>query len=119
MASNTANQITILQNLQTLVNSIETNAANWRCGDPTIDAISIGLLTTRLDQVMQYLLNNGSRAQQAAISQARAANTNVGAGNSADFVYRIADDYMTALSKQITNLQNPTATPRRQHTAGQ
>jgi hypothetical protein len=119
MATNTANQITILQSLQTLVNNVETNAANWRCGDVNIDNISIALLTTRLDQVMQFLLNNGSRAQQAAISVARAANNNTGAGNSADYVYKLADDYMTALSKQVSNLQNPAQTPRRSHTAGQ
>ena len=76
-------------------------------------------MTTRLDGVMNVLLNNGSRAQQLAVSQARAANNNAGAGVAADIVYKIVDDYMRALSAQIAILQNPTSVPRRQHTAGQ
>lgn len=119
MASNTANQITMLQNVQTLINNIESFASNWRCGDPNIDNISQSLLATRLDGVMQVLLNNGSRAQQIATSQARSASNNAGAGIAADIAYKLVDDYMRALANQITNLQTPTATPRRIHTAGQ
>ena len=119
MATNTANQITILQSMQTVINNIESFAANWRCGDPNIDAQTVMLLTTRLDVVMTYLLNNGSRAQQLATSQARAANNNAGAGVAADYVYKIVDDYMRALSAQIAILQNPASVPRRVHTAGQ
>ncbi len=119
MATNTANQITILQSLQTVITNIETNAANWRSGDPNIDAVSVALLTTRLDGVMAVLLNNGSRAQQLATSQARAASNNAGAGVAADIAYKQVDDFMGALAKQIAVLQNPAQTPRRSHTAGQ
>jgi hypothetical protein len=119
MATNSANQITILTSLQTLINNIETNAANWRCGDPNIDATSVTLLTTRLDGVMAVLLNNGSRAQQLATSQARSANNNAGAGVAADIQYKLVDDFMRALAAQIAVLQNPTQTPRRSHIAGQ
>lgn len=119
MATNTANQITILTSLQTLINNIETNAANWRCGDPNIDAASVTLLTTRLDGVMSVLLNNGSRAQQIATSQARSASNNAGAGVAADIQYKIVDDFMRALAAQIAVLNNPAQTPRRSHTAGQ
>ena len=119
MATNTANQITILQSLQTVINNIETNASNWRCGDPNIDNITVALMTTRLDGVMSVLLNNGSRAQQIATSQARSANNNAGAGVAADIAYKQVDDFMRALAAQIANLQNPAQTPRRSHTAGQ
>ena len=119
MATNTANQITMLQNMQTLINNIESFATNWRCGDANIDNASVALFTTRLDGVMNVLLNNGSRAQQLATSQARSASNNAGAGIAADIAYKTVDDYMRALSAQIAILQNPTQTPRRQHTAGQ
>jgi hypothetical protein len=119
MASNTSNQITILQSLQTLINNIETYAANWRCGDVNIDNASVALLTTRLDVAMNALLTGGSRAQQLATSQARATNNNAGAGITADIQFKSVDDFMSALAKQIAILQNPTQTPRRQHTAGQ
>jgi len=119
MATNTANQITILQSLQTVINNIESFAANWRCGDPNIDAQSVALMTTRLDGVMTALLNNGSRAQQLATSQARSANNNAGAGVAADIQYKIVDDFMRALAAQIAVLQNPASIPRRSHTAGQ
>lgn len=119
MASNTANQITILQSMQTLINNIESFASNWRCGDPNIDAQTVMLLTTRLDVAMGFLLNNGSRAQQLAVSQARSANNNAGAGVAVDIAYKQVDDYMRALATQITVLQNPAAIPRRSHTAGQ
>lgn len=119
MAANTANQITMLQNLQTLINNIESFAANWRCGDANIDNGSVTLLTTRLDGVMTVLLNNGSRAQQLATSQARSASNNAGAGVAADIAYKTVDDFMRALAAQIAILQNPTQTPRRSHTAGQ
>ena len=119
MATNSANQITMLQNMQTLINNIESFATNWRCGDPNIDAASVALLTTRLDGVMNVLLNNGSRAQQLATSQARSASNNAGAGVAADIAYKQVDDYMRALATQIAILQAPAATPRRQHTAGQ
>ena len=119
MATNTANQITILQSLQTVVNNIESFAANWRSGDPNIDAASVALLTTRLDGVMNVLLNNGSRAQQLATSQARSASNNAGAGVAADIAYKQVDDFMRALATQIAILQNPAQTPRRSHTAGQ
>jgi len=109
----------MLQNVQTLINNVESFAANWRCGDANIDASSQALLTTRLDGVMNVLLNNGSRAQQLATSQARAANNNAGAGIAADIAYQIVDTYMRNLANQIAILQNPTQTPRRQHTAGQ
>lgn len=117
--SNTANQITMLQNVQTLINNIESFASAWRCGDPNIDATSQALLATRLDVVMTVLLNNGSRAQQLATSQARSANNNAGAGVAADIAYKQVDDYMRALAAQIAILQAPTATPRRSHSAGQ
>jgi len=119
MATNTANQITMLQNVQTLINNVESFAANWRCGDPNIDNVSQMLLATRLDGVMNILLNNGSRAQQLATSQARAANNNAGAGIAADIAYKQVDDFMRALAAQIAVLQNPTSVPRRSHTAGQ
>ena len=119
MASNTANQITMLQNVQTLINNIESFASNWRCGDANIDNASQALLATRLDGVMNVLLNNGSRAQQLATSQARSASNNAGAGISADIAYKLVDDYMRNLATQIAILQNPTQTPRRIHTAGQ
>ena len=119
MATNTANQITILQSLQTVINNIESFASNWRCGDPNIDNATVMLMTTRLDVVMNVLLNNGSRAQQLATSQARATNNNAGAGVAADYIYKIVDDYMRALSAQIAILQNPASVPRRVHTAGQ
>lgn len=119
MATNTANQITILQSLQTVINNIESFASNWRCGDPNIDAQTVMLMSTRLDAIMAILLNNGSRAQQLATSQARAASSNVGAGIGADILYRQVDDYMRALSNQIAVLQNPASVPRRAHTAGQ
>lgn len=119
MATNTANQITMLTNLQTLINNIESFAANWRCGDANIDNASVALLTTRLDGVMSVLLNNGSRAQQLATSQARSTNNNAGAGVAADIAYKLVDDYMRALTAQIAVLNNPTQTPRRVHTAGQ
>jgi len=119
MATNTANQITMLQNVQTLINNVESFAANWRCGDPNIDNASQMLLATRLDGVMNILLNNGSRAQQLATSQARAANNNAGAGIAADIAYKQVDDFMRALAAQIAVLQNPTSVPRRSHTAGQ
>jgi len=115
MATNTANQVTILQSLQTLINNIESFAANWRCGDPNIDNVSVMLLTTKLDSVMSVLLNNGSRAQQLATSQAHAANNNAGAGIAADIAYKLVDDFMRALSAQIAVLQNPTSVPRRSH----
>lgn len=73
------------------------------------------LLTTKLDGVMTVLLNNGSRAQQLATSQAHAANNNAGAGISADIAYKLVDDFMRALAAQITVLQNPTSVPRRSH----
>jgi hypothetical protein len=119
MATNSANQITMLQNVQTLINNIESFAANWRCGDANIDAGSQALLTTRLDGVMSVLLNNGSRAQQLATSQARSASNNAGAGVAADIAYKQVDDFMRALAAQIAVLQNPAQTPRRVHTAGQ
>ena len=119
MATNTANQITMLQNVQTLINNVESFAANWRCGDPNIDAASQALLATRLDGVMNVLLNNGSRAQQLATSQARSASNNAGAGVAADIAYKQVDDFMRALATQIAILQNPAQTPRRSHTAGQ
>ena len=119
MSSNTSNQITMLQNVQTLINNIESFATNWRCGDVNIDNASQTLLATRLDGVMAVLLNNGSRAQQLATSQARSASNNAGAGIAADIAYKLVDDYMRALSAQIAILQNPTQTPRRIHTAGQ
>jgi len=119
MATNTANQITMLQSLQSLINNIEGFAANWRSGDANIDNVSVMLLTTKLDGVMTVLLNNGSRAQQLATSQARAANNNAGAGIVADIAYKQVDDFMRALSAQIAVLQNPTSVPRRSHTAGQ
>ncbi len=119
MATNTANQITMLQNLQTLINNIESFAANWRSGDPNVDAASVALLTTRLDSAMTTLLSGGSRAQQLATSQARAANNNAGAGVAADIQFKLVDDFMSALAKQIAILQNPTQTSRRTHTAGQ
>lgn len=117
--SNSANQVTLLQNVQTTISNVESFAANWRSGDPNIDNITVGLLTTRLDGVISVLLTNGSRAQQLAASQARAANNNAGAGVAADIAYELVDTYMKALSAQISNLQNPTATPRRSHTANQ
>jgi hypothetical protein len=119
MATNTANQLTILQNIQTFITNIEGFAANWRCGDANIDAGTQALLTQRLDSVLTTLLNNGSRAQQLATSQARAASNNAGAGVAADIAYKQVDDFMRALSAQIAVLQNPTQTPRRVHTAGQ
>lgn len=119
MATNTANQITMLTNVQTLINNIESFAANWRCGDTYIDSVSQQLLTTRLDGVLSVLLNNGSRAQQLATSQARSTSNNAGAGIAADIAYKLVDDYMRAISAQIAVLNNPTQTPRRQHTAGQ
>ena len=119
MATNTANQITMLTNLQTLINNIESFAANWRCGDTYIDSVSQQLLTTRLDGVMTALLNGGSRAQQIATSQARSASNNAGAGVAADIQFELVDSYMRALAAQIAVLNNPTQTPRRQHTAGQ
>lgn len=119
MTTNSANQITMLQNLQTLINNIESFAANWRCGDANIDAASVALLTTRLDGVMSVLLNNGSRAQQLATSQARSASNNAGAGVAADIAYKQVDDFMRSLATQIAILQNPAQTPRRSHTAGQ
>lgn len=119
MASNTANQTTILQALQTLINDIETYAANWRSGDANIDATSQALLTTRLDVLINVLLNGGSRAQQASTSTARATTNNSGAGIAADIRYRQIDDFMTALANQIAVLQNPTQYARRSHTAGQ
>lgn len=119
MATNTANQITILQSLQTLITNIETYTTNWRCGDPAIDAASIALLTTRLDGMMAALLTTGSRTLQAGTSSARAANNNTGAGNSADIIYRRLDDFMAAMATQIAVLQNPTSISRRVHTAGQ
>ena len=119
MATNTANQITMLTNVQTLINNIESFASNWRCGDPFIDSISQSLLATRLDGVMNVLLNNGSRAQQLATSQARSANNNAGAGIAADIQYKLVDDYMRALTAQIAVLNAPTSIPRRVHTAGQ
>ena len=115
MATNTANQVTILQSLQSLINNIEGFAANWRSGDANIDTVSVMLLTTKLDSVMTVLLNNGSRAQQLATSQARAANNNAGAGVAADIQYKIVDDFMRALAAQIAVLQNPTSVPRRSH----
>jgi hypothetical protein len=119
MAANTANQITMLQNLQTLINNIESFSANRRSCVPNKYAGSLALLTTRLDSVMAVLLNNGSRAQQLATSQARSASNNAGAGVAADIAYKTVDDFMRALAAQIAILQNPTQTPRRQHTAGQ
>lgn len=119
MATNTANQITMLTNVQTLINNVESFAANWRCGDANIDAQSQALLSTRLDGVMNVLLNNGSRAQQIATSQARSANNNAGAGVAADIAYKLVDDYMRALAAQIAVLNAPTSIPRRVHTAGQ
>jgi hypothetical protein len=119
MATNSANQITMLQNMQTLINNIESFATNWRCGDPNIDATTTALLTTRLDGVMNVLLNNGSRAQQLATSQARSASNNAGAGVAADIAYKLVDDFMRALAAQIAVLTNPAQTPRRSHTAGQ
>ena len=119
MATNTANQITILQSLQTVITNIESFSTNWRCGDSNIDNASIALLTTRLDQMLGALLTGGSRTLQAGTSSARAANNNTGAGNSADIIYRRLDDFMAALATQIAILQNPTQTPRRVHTAGQ
>jgi len=119
MATNTANQTTMLTNVQTLINNIETFAANWRCGDAYIDSVSQQLLTTRLDGVLTALLNGGSRAQQLATSQAHAANNNVGAGVAADIQFKLVDDYMRALAAQIAVLNAPTSIPRRVHTAGQ
>ena len=119
MASNIANQITMLQNVQTLINNVEGFATNWRSGDANIDAQSQALLSTRLDVVMSVLLNNGSRAQQIATSQARAASNNAGAGVAADIAYKQVDDYMRNLATQIAILQNPTSVPRRAHTANQ
>ena len=113
MASNTANQLTVMTALQTLIQNIESFSASWRSGAPDIDNITVMLMTTRLDGVMSVLLNQGSRAQQLATSQAHAANNNVGAGVAADIQYKIVDDYMRALAAQIFNLQNPSATPRR------
>jgi hypothetical protein len=98
---------------------MESFAAQWRSGDANIDAVSQGLLTTRLDIMFSTLLNNGSRAQQATTNAARAANNNAGAGLAVDGIYKQIDDYMRALAAQIAVLQNPTATPRRSHTAGQ
>lgn len=119
MATNTANQITMLQALQTLIQDIETFAANWRCGDTYIDSVSQSLLTQRLDGVMTALLNGGSRAQQLATSQARSVSNNAGAGVSADIQFKLVDDYMRALAAQIAVLNAPTSIPRRVHTAGQ
>lgn len=119
MASNIANQITMLQNVQTLINNVEGFATNWRSGDPNIDAQSQALLSTRLDGVMNVLLNNGSRAQQLATSQARSANNNAGAGVAADIAYKLVDDFMRNLATQIAILQAPTSIPRRVHTANQ
>jgi hypothetical protein len=119
MASNTSNQITMLQNVQTLINNIESFAANWRCGDANIDNSTVALLATRLDSVMLALLTTGSRAQQLATSQARSVSNNAGAGVAADIQYKLVDDYMRNLAAQIAILQNPTQTPRRVHTAGQ
>jgi alkyl hydroperoxide reductase subunit AhpC len=119
VATNTANQITILQSLQTVINNIETFAANWRCGDPNIDNQTVMLFTTRLDTVMNALLTTGSRAQQLATSQARSTNNNAGAGVAADIQYKIVDDFMRTVATQIAVLQNPAQTPRRVHTAGQ
>lgn len=117
MAANTANQISMLQALQTLIQDIESFSSNWRCGDAFIDSVSQSLLTTRLDGVLTALLNNGSRAQQLATSQSR--SNNAGAGIAADIQFKLVDDYMRALSAQIAILNNPTQTPRRVHTAGQ
>ena len=119
MATNTANQITMLTNVQTLINNIESFASNWRCGDTFIDSVSQQLLATRLDGVMTALLNGGSRAQQLATSQARSTSNNAGAGVAADIQFKLVDDYMRALAAQIAVLNNPTQTPRRVHTAGQ
>ncbi len=113
MTSNTVNQLSIMTSLQKCLQNVESFSANWRSGAPDIDAITVGLMTTRLDQTMQVLLNNGSRQQQLATSQARAANNNVGAGVAADIQYKIVDDFMKNLAQQIFNLQNPSATPRR------
>jgi hypothetical protein len=120
LASNTANQSTILTNLQTAITNFESVASNFRCGDNNIDSVSRMLLTTDLRPMFACLFDNGSRAQATAVAQARSANNNSGAGLSGlDPNYLLLDNFMKQLAAQIAVLAAPTSVGRRVHTAGQ
>jgi hypothetical protein len=111
--SNTANSITLLNNLKSVITALE--AGNLKTGNYEIDQQTRAIIATRLDILLATVWDNGSRAQQATTSAQRAANTNAGAGLAVDQLYRQLDDFVKSIDAQVAVLNAPTSVPRRSH----
>src|SRR5579859_999589 len=110
--SNTANAITVLTNLKTLITSAEADGI--RTGNVEIDAETRRLLTTRIDQFLAAVFDNGSRSQQNTAAATRGTANN-GLLPAIDATYAQLDTFVRAIDTQIAVLNNPTSVPRRQH----
>ena len=110
--SNATNSVTVLQNLQTLINNVE--AGNLLTGNLEIDAETRAILGTSVAPLLLAVFDLGSRSQQAATAKTRAAAQG-GIVPAQEATFLQLDQFMTRISAQINVLQNPTSVPRRSH----
>lgn len=113
MGVNATNAVTALQNLKTLITSVE--AGNLKTGNFEIDQQTRALLSMSIGQFLGTVFDNGSRAQQNATQITRAAANN-GVAPAVDATYTQLDLFMRSIDAQIAVIQNPTSVPRRVHT---
>ena len=108
--TNAANSITLLQSIVTTLTTLE--AGNLMTGNLEIDNETRRLVATTRANLCSIIWDYGSRAQQNATQVQRQIAAG-GAESSIAAEYKVLDDYISDLNKQITVLNNPTSVPRR------
>ena len=108
--TNAANSVTLLQSILTTLTTLESGALT--VGVKEIDDETRRLVSTARSGLCQIIWDYGSRAQQNT-TQAQRQIAAGGAESSIAAEYKVLDDYISDLNKQITVLNNPTSVPRR------
>lgn len=114
MGVNQQNAINALTNLQTYLTGLESGH-NIMTGEPALDQETRRLLSIRVDQFAQTILDFGSRSEATTAAAARKAATGV-QGQLHEQLHQL-DTFLRAVSAQITALNNDLATAKRTHNA--
>ena len=112
MGVNQQNAINALTNLQTYLTGLESGH-NLLTGEPGLDQETRRILSVRVDQFAQTILDHVSRSEATAAAAARKASTGV-QGQVHEQLHNL-DTFLRAVAAQITALNNDLATAKRTH----
>ena len=108
--TNAANSVTLLQSILTTLTTLESGSL--ATGNVEIDNETRRLVSTQRANLWAHIWDFGSRSSQISTHTARQTAAG-GLEPSIDANYKVLDDYISDLNKQITVLNNPTSVPRR------